>query len=208
MRVGSSEPVQVDVRIVATTNRDPGQAVETGRLRGDLFHRLNVFPIDLPPLRCRGDDISLLARHFLAELNRRRGSAKRWREGALERLRNEPWAGNVRELRNAVQRAFILGEVELQFAPPGEARSAVWDAGAPPAMRVNVGSSIAMAEQQLILATLQRLGGNKPKAAVLLGISLKTLYSRINQYRARGVTRLEGYIAPPSEVPRGNGLSQ
>lgn len=192
LRVGSSEPVQLDLRIVATTNRDPRQAVDEGRLREDLFYRLNVFPIEMPPLRNRGDDISLLAQHFLAELNRQTGSNKCWGNGALERLNEMPWPGNVRELRSAVQRAFILGDVELQpetfCAPSAAARNG----RTPPVVaRAAVGSSIAMAEQELILATLERLGGRKPEAAKLLGISLKTLYNRINVYRARGVVQGE-----------------
>ncbi len=186
MRVGSSDPVQLDVRIVATTNRDPRQAVEEGRLREDLFYRLNVFPIDMPPLRSRGDDVSVLAQHFLAELNRQTGSAKRWGTGVLERLNEMNWPGNVRELRSAVERAFILSDVELQaeaFCEPSAARRNV---GATPLARATVGTSIAAAEQELILATLERLGGRKPEAAKVLGISLKTLYSRVNMYRARG----------------------
>jgi two-component system, NtrC family, response regulator AtoC len=99
LRVGSSDPVQLDVRIVATTNREPGQAVKEGRLREDLFYRLSVFPIDVPALRCRGDDIALLARHFLSELSRRAGSSKRWREGAIKRLQEGSWPGTCESSR-------------------------------------------------------------------------------------------------------------
>ena len=187
LRVGSSEPIQLSVRIVATTNRDPRQAVQEGRLREDLFYRLSVFPIDMPPLRSRGHDLSLLAQHFLADLNRQTGSTKRWGNGALERLQERTWPGNVRELRSAVQRAFLLGDAELQVESFGEPTSAARDGGTAPLAQAKVGRSIAMAEQELILATLEQLGGNKPEAAKLLGISLKTLYSRINVYRARGV---------------------
>jgi DNA-binding NtrC family response regulator len=197
LRVGGSEPIPFDVRIVATSNRDPRQAVAEGRLRADLFYRLNVFPIVLPPLRCRGGDVSLLARHFLAELNRRAGSAKRWADGALKLLQDEPWTGNVRELRSAVQRAFILGEAELHVDAFREPRSTAGHAGSASA---KVGSSIDMVEQELILATLERVGGNRSKAAALLGISLKTLYSRINLYRARGIA-----LCLPPLVRRGAG---
>ena len=192
LRVGSSEPIQINVRIVATTNRDPRQAVKEGRLREDLFYRLNVFPIDMPPLRSRGDDTSLLAQHFLAELNRQTGSTKRWGNGALERLNEGTWPGNVRELRSAVQRAFILSDVELQAEAFGEPSAAAPNGGSAPVARATVGSSIARAEQELILATLEQLGGRKPEAAKLLGISLKTLYSRINVYRAQGVVQDPG----------------
>jgi DNA-binding NtrC family response regulator len=184
LRVGSSDPVPLDVRIVATTNRNPRQAVEEGRLREDLFYRLNVFPIDMPPLRSREGDISLLAQHFLAEWNRQTGATKRWGNGALERLNEMTWPGNVRELRSAVQRAFILGDVELQPETFCEPSAAGRNGGTAPVARAAVGSSIAMAEQELILATLERLGGRKPEAAKQLGISLKTLYSRLNVYRA------------------------
>jgi DNA-binding NtrC family response regulator len=189
LRVGSSEPIQINVRIIATTNRDPRQAVEQGRLREDLFYRLNVFPIDMPPLRSRGDDISLLAEHFLAELNRQTDSTKSWGDGALERLNEMTWPGNVRELRSAVHRAFILGDAELHADSFGEPSTARPNDAIAPLARATVGISIAMAEQELILATLERLGGRKPEAAKVLGISLKTLYSRVNMYRARGVTR-------------------
>jgi DNA-binding NtrC family response regulator len=193
LRVGSSDPVQLDVRIVAATNREPRQAVKDGRLREDLFYRLSVFPIEIPPLRCRGDDVALLARHFLAQLNRRAGSARRWRDGALKRLQESDWPGNVRELQSAVQRAFILsGEdlhVDALFSGP---KAAARNGGTAPGRRARVGSSIAMAEQELILDTLEQLRGNKPEAAALLGISLKTLYSRINLYRARGVALRAG----------------
>ncbi len=187
LRVGSSEPIQLNVRIVATTNRDPRQAVKAGRLREDLFYRLSVFPIEMPPLRGRGGDISLLARYFLAEFNRQARSSKRWGDGALKQLQEMRWPGNVRELRSAVQRAFILSEAELYADTFFAEGSAVRDGGPAPVTRAKVGSSLALAEQELILATLDRLGGKKSEAAKVLGISLKTLYSRINVYRARGI---------------------
>ena len=110
VRVGGSEPIQVDVRLIAATNREPAEAVKAGQLREDLYYRLNVFPIALPPLRARPDDIDLLAEHFLAQLNREAGTAKVWSRAALERMRRNAWPGNVRELRNIVQRAFILAK--------------------------------------------------------------------------------------------------
>src|SRR5205823_5629487 len=109
LRVGASEPIAVDVRIIAASNRDPLVAVRDGKLRDDLFYRLNVFPITLPPLRSRGDeDIELLAEYFLNEFNAHEGFERRWTRTALRRLCSYAWPGNVRELRNVVERAAIM----------------------------------------------------------------------------------------------------
>ncbi|MFP3939134.1 MAG: sigma-54 interaction domain-containing protein [Thermoanaerobaculia bacterium] len=108
--VGGEREQLFEARVLATTNRRPRQAVSDGRLRDDLFFRLNVFPMELPPLRERGDDVLLLARHFLERLNRSEGLEKRFTRAALERIRKHPWPGNVRQLKNAVQRAFILAD--------------------------------------------------------------------------------------------------
>jgi DNA-binding NtrC family response regulator len=184
VRVGGSEPIPVDVRVIAATNRDPGEAVERGRLREDLYYRLNVFPIALPPLRHRSGDVELLAAHFLADLNREAGTTKSWSRAALERLRESAWTGNVRELRNVIQRAYILGDDEIQadVLPLPEA-------GPPPrndgtVLQIHVGTSIEEAEKRLILATLALTEGDKRKAAEILQISLKTLYNRLNVYEA------------------------
>lgn len=193
-RVGGSTPIPVDVRVVAATNRDPRAAVEEGRLREDLFYRLNVFPISLPPLREREGDVDLLAQHFLADLNRAEGSSKSWSRGALARLRANPWKGNVRELKNVVQRAYILADAEIGPeavpAPEGEATSdAAVEKSEAVSLEVRVGSSIADVERRLILATLDGVGGDKKRAAETLGISLKTLYNRLNVYEAGGALR-------------------
>ncbi|CAG9243349.1 Transcriptional regulatory protein ZraR [Paraburkholderia caribensis] len=108
MRVGTTKEIATDVRLIAATNRDPEQAVEAGKLRLDLYHRLNVFPINLPPLADRGDDIELLAQSFLDELNERHGTQKRFPPAVQDLLRSYEWPGNVRELRNYVQRAHIM----------------------------------------------------------------------------------------------------
>jgi DNA-binding NtrC family response regulator len=185
VRVGGSEPVRVNVRVLAATNRDPGEAVKAGKLREDLYYRLNVFPIALPPLRDRPGDIDLLAEHFLGELNRDNGTSKAWSRAALERLRANSWTGNVRELRNVVQRAYILADDEIsadvlplsEEAPRPSAESGQ-------VLQIRVGTSIDRAEQRLILATLEMTGGDKKKAAEILNISLKTLYNRLNVYDA------------------------
>jgi DNA-binding NtrC family response regulator len=186
VRVGSSSPIPVDVRIIASTNRDPLKAVQEGHLREDLYYRLNVFPIILPPLRDRGDDIELLAEYFLAEVNAREQTHKQLQPDALKRLRTYPWPGNVRELRNTIERAAILADEGIgPDVLPGP--SAV-DGGAPaptgPMLRVSVGSSLEEVERRLILATLHEFKGDKKQTAETLGISLKTLYNRLNIYEA------------------------
>jgi DNA-binding NtrC family response regulator len=172
----------VDVRAVAATNRRPERAVADGRLREDLLYRLNAFPVVLPPLRERGDDVALLAEHFLAALNSgSEGSPKSFTRAALARLKAHCWPGNVRELRNVVQRAFILApeDVDVDALPLG-----VPEDGSDTSLMVRVGTSIEDAEKRLILATLEHCAGDKRRAAELLGISLKTLYNRLAVYRA------------------------
>ena len=186
-RVGATESTPVDVRILAASNRDPLSAVEKGALREDLFYRLNVFPIHLPPLRERGADISLLAQDFLDQLNAREGSAKRFTPDALAQLQASPWPGNVRELKNVVERAAILADevIDRDDLPLAKPADAIAD-GESSVLRVKVGSRLADVERRLILATLAAVGGNKAKAAELLGISLKTLYNRVNMYQGHG----------------------
>ena len=180
-RVGGEKEVQTDARIIAAANRPPEQAVRDERLREDLFYRLRVFPLSLPPLRCRGDDVDLLARHFLDLLNFAAGTAKRFTPPALSALRAHGWPGNVRDLKNCVQRAFILaeGDIGAELLPSPAPAS-----GSKDFIQVPMGSSIAAAEQRLIMATLASLNGNKLAAAKVLGISLKTLYGRLNVYAA------------------------
>ena len=180
-RVGGSRAAKVDVRIIAATNRRVEDAVAAGKLRADLLYRLNVFPIALPPLRERGDDLERLAEHFLGELNETEGTAKGLTPAGRERLRRHDWPGNLRELKNALQRGFILADegqdVEL-IAEPGAAET-------PPAsLLMPVATSIAEAERLLILANLDRFGGDKKKVAAALHISLNTLYSRLSEYKA------------------------
>jgi two-component system, NtrC family, response regulator HydG len=192
-RVGGRAPIRVDVRVIAASNRDPEQAVRDGRLREDLFYRLNVFPISMPPLRARGQDIELLAEHFLREENRETGTAKKWTRPALDRLAQHSWPGNVRELRNMVQRSFIMADGDLGpdlldslVASAPRAQAAVASSGTGSVVPIEVGSRLADSEKLLILATLAHCKGSKNDAARLLGISLKTLYNRLNVYRASG----------------------
>jgi two-component system response regulator AtoC len=181
-RIGGNELIKVDVRVIAATNRKPEEAVAQGKLREDLLYRLNVFPIELPPLRDRGEDIELLAEHFLALLNKQEGTSKRFGPAAIERLKLHSWPGNVRELRNVVQRAYIMAEDEI--GPESLPLAHAADPRASSSLSVRVGMSIAEAERRLILATLEGSGGDKKQAAETLKISLKTLYNRLNEYKA------------------------
>ncbi len=183
-RVGSTEPIAVDVRIIGATNRDPEKAVADGRLREDLFYRLNVFPVAIPPLRARKGDVELLAEHFLERQRAESGRSQRFAEDALAALAAYPWPGNVRELRNAVQRASIIAgdEVTLDSLPPEVAGGRRPSLGG--GLELRPGMSIAEAERKLIELTLDDLGGDKKRAAELLGVSLKTLYNRLNDYAA------------------------
>ncbi|HEX7054978.1 MAG TPA: sigma-54 dependent transcriptional regulator, partial [Burkholderiales bacterium] len=179
MRVGTTTPIGADVRLVAATNRNPEQAVADGKLREDLYHRLNVFPIAMPPLRDRGTDIELLAQHFLEVLNRQEGTAKVFAPATIAALYGHGWPGNVRELKNYVQRAFILADevIDANLAPAGVASREP-----APVLSVRVGTTLEEVSRRLIEATLAECG-SKRKAADMLGISLKTLYNRLAAYR-------------------------
>jgi DNA-binding NtrC family response regulator len=180
MRVGTTTPMSADVRLIAATNRNPEQAVADGKLRADLYHRLNVFPIALPPLRERATDIELLAQHFLDQLNQRESAAKSFAPGTLATLYAHGWPGNVRELKNYVQRAFILADevIDENLAPSGAASPQ-----AAPLLTVRVGTTLDEVGRRLIEATLAECG-SKRKAADVLGISLKTLYNRLAVYKS------------------------
>jgi DNA-binding NtrC family response regulator len=181
-RIGGTEAIQVDARVIAATNRLPEDAVQQGKLRDDLLYRLNVFPIFLPPLRERGDDVVLLADHFLAAFNKEEGTQKLFSEESLDRLRRHHWPGNVRELRNTIHRSFILAEETIDVDDlPAPVRSAD---GSPSTVALKVGVSLSEAERRLIVATLESCGSDKKRTAEVLGISLKTLYNRLNEYRA------------------------
>lgn len=184
-RVGGSVPVDVDLRIVAATNKDPREAALRGVFRHDLLYRLAVFPMRVPALRERGADVVGLAQHFLDDLNGKSGAAKRFSRHAFEVLQHYAWPGNVRELRNAVQRGFILAEDQVDLPDPAErvTRKATVAAGT---LDVPIGTPLAAAQREIILATLAHYGDNKPEAANALGVSLKTLYNRLQQYRPRG----------------------
>jgi len=184
-RVGASVELKSDVRVIASTNRCPLEAVRAGQLREDLLYRLAVFPIDLPPLRRRGNDVEYLADHFLAELNAQSGTQKRMSAPARLMLKQHTWPGNVRELKNCIERAFILADQTLELAPLIQQGAAFKDTDMPAdreRLDIRVGSRIYDMERSLIEATLDYFKGNKRRAADALGCSLKTLYNKLNGY--------------------------
>jgi len=185
LRVGGQREIEVDVRVLAATNRDPEEAVEDGTLREDLLYRLKVFPIELPPLRQRGEDVEVLALYFLDRLNRHHDTRKRFDPAALDALAAWHWPGNVRELKNAIARAYILAEETLGVeCLPGEVSGETPPRG--PSLHIRVGTSIAEAEKRLVLATLDQHDGQRTQTAEVLGISVKTLYNRLKDYEEAG----------------------
>ncbi|HEV7476761.1 MAG TPA: sigma-54 dependent transcriptional regulator, partial [Burkholderiales bacterium] len=179
-RVGTTQPISADVRLIAATNRNPEAAVADGKLREDLYHRLNVFPLAMPPLRDRASDIELLAQHFLEVLNKQEGTGKSFAPATVAALYAHSWPGNVRELKNYVQRASILADdvIGADLAP-----AAVAAPESAPILTVRVGSTLDEVSRRLIEATLAECR-SKRKAADMLGISLKTLYNRLAIYKA------------------------
>jgi len=179
-RVGGETDITVDVRIITASNRDPQEAIREGRLRQDLYYRIARFPIDMPALRERDVDIEGLARHFLDRLNERESTAKTFSSDALASLASYSFPGNVRELQSLVERAFLLspGIIRSRHLPPLSAEPAL----AGDYIRVQVGASVYEAEKTLLLATLQRENNDKTATAEILGISLRTLYNRLNAY--------------------------
>ncbi len=181
--LGSQREQSVDIRVVAATNVDPADAVRQGKLREDLFYRLNVFAIRLPALRERKDDLPLLISAFLREFNTRNGrSIGGVSDRAMHILEQYGWPGNVRELRNVIERATIVAKgdvLEVADLPP-MANASAQPAGAAPG-GLTPGTTVDEAERQLIDVTLAHTGGNKTRAAEMLGISLKTLHNKLNR---------------------------
>jgi DNA-binding NtrC family response regulator len=180
-RVGGEKTIKVDVRIIAASNRDLHAAAAEGAFREDLLYRLKLFPIRLPPLRERTEDIEMLAAHFLGQLNEREGSCKRLTPEALAVLQGYAWPGNVRELRNVIHRAFLLADAAIAPAclAPELTDPARVDGGL---LGITPTTPLAEAERRLILAALEHFGGDRRKAAAALGVSLRTLYNRLREY--------------------------
>lgn len=192
MRIGSNQELETDVRIIAATNRAPEEAIQEGKLRLDLYHRLNVFPLKIPPLRDRATDVELLAQHFLDEFNAAHGTSKVLLPDGLACLGAYHWPGNVRELRNYMQRAFILSDQTIDAA--ALTPTMITHAPAGLTLAIPVGTSLADVDRKLIFATLELCGGVKKRAADILGISLKTLYNRLEEYGPEEVQAREEYF--------------
>jgi DNA-binding NtrC family response regulator len=181
-RLGGQYEFEFDVRVIAATNRDPLKAIEEGRLREDLYYRLNVMPVALPPLRERAEDVPLLAQHFVAEFNRKHNlTIEGITDEAAALLRAYPWPGNVRELKNVIERCVVLAKGEW-----------IEEANLPPYIRDGAGqqklvfavgaTTVADAERELILRTLEHADQNKAEAARQLGVDVKTIYNKLKAY--------------------------
>lgn len=182
-RVGGTKTLQTDVRIIAATNRNPEQAIQDGSLRADLYYRLNVIRLQLPPLRQRPEDIPLLTQHFIARhAERNSRNVKGISAQALEALAAWQWPGNVRELENATERAVVLsrGEIISLADLPLQIRS---HKAAPDNLTFSVGTPLKIVERRMIETTLTQVGGDKTLAARLLGITARTIYRREAEWR-------------------------
>jgi DNA-binding NtrC family response regulator len=197
-RLGGRNEQSVDVRVIAATNQNPMDAVKTGKLREDLYYRLNVFAMELPPLRDRKDDLPLLIQSFIHEFNQRNSkSVAALDGGAMRMLEQYNWPGNVRELRNVIERAVILSSGE--FIEPKHLPPLVTDSPdvVKPTLSLTPGTTVEEAERRLILMTLEHTRDNKTRAAEILGISLKTLHNKLNKLRGR----VPGKKQQEEEVP-------
>jgi len=197
-RLGGARDIPISVRVLAATNHAPEEAIQSKRLREDLYYRLNVFHISLPPLRERKQDIPALADALIRQVNSRHGCCVTHLSlEVLERFQASSWPGNVRELRNLIERAAIVagaGEIRLQHLPGGvaaeepKATSAVprGPQGIPPddVLQVRAGTPMSEVEEALVRLTLKHTKNNKRRAAELLGICVRTLHSRLRAYEA------------------------
>jgi transcriptional regulator with PAS, ATPase and Fis domain len=185
-RLGGRKEIPFDVRVLAATNRPVADAMREGRLREDLYYRLNVFELFVPPLRERLEDLPLLCQHFIREFDRKHGTeVEGLRESALAALQGYRWPGNVRELRNVMERAVIVARsrwIEPSHLP-AYLRAA--ERTEDPVVVVPVGTPAAEAERQLILRTLEHVGNNKAEAARRLGLDVKTIRNKLRAFRER-----------------------
>lgn len=184
-RLGGVHSLDINCRVVSATNRPEHEIAEQKKLREDLYFRLAVFPIHIPPLRDRKDDIPMLVDFFLSDLGEQYDSKVSASKSDMERLMNYDWPGNVRELRHVLHRAFIMADpssktitLPEQMASPFSKRDAAKPSG------IEFGKTVEDVERELIQTTLEHLKGDKKKAAEMLGVSLKTLYNRLNSYEA------------------------
>ena len=186
-KVGGREPIPIDVRVIATTNRDPKQLIEEGKFREDLYYRLNVIPVKLPPLRERMEDLPVLADHFVKKHSREnQKTISAIAPETLKLLNKYQWRGNVRELENIIERAVLVCQGDIiepahlfmedgESVPAGESGNALG----------NFSGTIYEMERELIFKTLEETGNNKTKAAEILGISIRTLRNKLNEYKEK-----------------------
>lgn len=187
-RIGAKEPVKVDVRIIATTNRDLAQAVEKASFREDLYYRLNVIPINIPPLRERKADIALLANHFIEKHSKLNGRKRlKLAEPMSELLMKYTWRGNVRELENAIERAVLLCDDDMLLPKHLFIDGCDLDNGS--VLRPATICSVKEMEKELIIRTLEETKGNRTRAAKLLGISIRTLRNKLKEYRSHNAAK-------------------
>lgn len=182
-RLGAATSVDIEGRVVSATNRTEEEIAQQGCLREDLYFRLAVFPIHIPPLRERKEDIPLLVKYFLAAFNQEYGQDIGVSDASLQRLMSYDWPGNVRELRHAIHRAYIMADQRNNLLVLPENLTSPFSKVVPQAsMGIQVGKTVEEVERELIESTLDHFGGDKKQAADILGISLKTLYNRLNSY--------------------------
>src|SRR5277367_3573569 len=186
-RLGSKVETSVDVRVLAATNKVPEEAVAAGELRSDLYYRLNVFNIHMPPLREHKEDIADLVQLLVSEMSEKHSrKVAAVSEAVLNLFHSYSWPGNVRELRNTIERAIIVcegGMIETKHLPPGFGHTTMrTGANDPDAVRLGIGTTVGEAEKLLILKTLESTSNNKTRAAEILGISLKTLHNKLKEY--------------------------
>jgi len=185
LRLGASKELPIDVRVFAASNRSLHQSIRQGRLREDLYYRLNVYVVELPPLRDRLEDLPLLVAHFIQEFNREhKKRVQGMGQDCLDALRAHAWPGNVRELRNVVQRAVIKCPSPMLSATDLPMESVPFHSAEAHFM-VRVGSAMCEVERELIFRTLAFAGGNKARASNLLGMSRRNLYNRLQRYEVR-----------------------
>ncbi|MFH1623862.1 MAG: helix-turn-helix domain-containing protein [Pseudomonadota bacterium] len=183
-RIGGKSPIPIDIRILATTNVDLRKAVNENKFREDLYYRLNVIPITLPPLRERKKDIPLLTRHFVEKHNLKNGKrVSKVSEEAMPLLMENQWKGNVRELENIIERAVLLCEGDVigrDYLFLDER-----DISETPQTQLKAGLTMKEMEKELIFKTLEGVGGNRTHAAKVLGISIRTLRNKLKEYRSQ-----------------------
>jgi two-component system response regulator FlrC len=208
-RVGGGMPTPIEARVVVVTNRDLATAVAAGNFREDLYYRINVVPLRIPPLRERPGDVLLLAHHFLEKFNTFTGKAvARISAEALDLLSRNRWKGNVRELENTLERAVLLADGDtvlprhLQLAPAGSANGT----GGGPLQSFRTGVTVWEMERDLIMGTLSHVNQNRTHAAELLGISIRTLRNKLKEYReSNGAAAAASRSASREGPGRGDG---